>query len=147
MRMANLVAGALLFALSLALLFWLIPWQVEESFDGSVSPRLLPQICAAGIGLRAIILFVTNLRASPDTNDALPVTGQDVKALLVIGGLLALGIYLFTIAGPIVACTVLVTGILFAMGERRILPFILIPVILLSGSWVLFYKVLGTAIQ
>lgn len=147
MRKANLVAGALLFALSLALLFWIIPWQVEESFDGSVSPRLLPQICAAGIGVLAVILFLTNLRTPQDENDPLPITGQDLKALLVIGGLLALGIYLFTVTGPIVACTVLVTGILFAMGERRILPFILIPAILLSGSWVLFYKVLGTAIQ
>lgn len=147
MRNSNLVSGVMLLILSMLLLFWIIPWQVEESFDGPVSPRLLPQICAIGMGLLAGLLIVTNWRAPTDPNDKSPITSLDIRALVVIGGLLALGIYLFTIVGPIVACTVLIVGILFAMGERRILPYVLIPTVLLSGSWVLFYKILGTAIQ
>ncbi|MGB7302614.1 MAG: tripartite tricarboxylate transporter TctB family protein [Burkholderiaceae bacterium] len=147
MRKANLLSGVFLMLLSLALLFWIIPWQVEETFDGAVSPRLLPQICAAGIGLLSLVLIITNLRTPAIAADKSPLTWPDVRAVLTIGGLLAVGIFLFSVAGPIVASTVLIVGILLAMGERRLLPLILMPVVLMTGSWVLFYKILGTAIQ
>jgi len=35
---------------------------------------------------------------------------------------------------------------MFAMGERRVLPYVLMPAVLLGGSYVLFYKILNTAI-
>ena len=63
MRKAKFIAGIVLLAFSLILLFWLIPTQVEEVFDGQVSPKLLPHICAIGIGLLSIVLTVTNARA------------------------------------------------------------------------------------
>ena len=55
-RMANLLSGIVLLVFGVALLFWVIPWQVEESFGGEVSPRLLPQICAIGIAVLSIVL-------------------------------------------------------------------------------------------
>lgn len=149
MRKANLISGIFLLGFSLLLLFWLIPWQVEEAFGGEVSPRLLPQICAVGIGLLSIILITTNLKApSADADPGpFPISWPEFRALLVIGILLALGIFLFVKAGPIIASVVLVVGVMYAMGERNPLPFVLIPVVLLVSSWFLFYKVLGTAIQ
>gem|GEM_PF-6588366 len=69
-----------------------------------------------------------------------------VCAALIIAVLLAIAIYVFTLAGPIPASLILIIGVMFAMGERRILPYILIPTVLLSASYVLFYQILGTAI-
>lgn len=149
MKKANLVAGILLLVFSLALLFWLIPTQVEDAFEGQVSPQLLPQICAIGIGLLAISLIVSNFGAfsSASGNDEPPaLSWPEVRAWLVISVLLGLAIWVFTLAGPIAACVLLITGVLFAMGERRILPYILIPIVLLTGSYFMFYKLLGTAI-
>lgn len=150
MRKANLISGVILLIVSLLLLFWIIPWQVEEAFGGEVSPRLLPQICAIGMGVLSVVLICTNFRAPANSDgpaEKPPISWFEMRAMLVIGGLLALGIFLFTTAGPIVASIVLIVGILFAMGERSILPYILIPSVLLVGSWVLFYQILGTAIQ
>ncbi|MCH9671726.1 MAG: tripartite tricarboxylate transporter TctB family protein [Gammaproteobacteria bacterium] len=148
MRRANLISGFILLVLSALLLLWLIPWQVEEAYAGQVSPRLLPQICAAGIGLLSIVLIATNLRLPKRQagSDPSPITWHETRAMLVIGGLLALGIWLFTATSPLIAAGVLVVGILFAMGERKILPYVLIPTGLLGGSYLLFYKFLGTAI-
>lgn len=147
MRTANLISGVVLLVFGLLLLFWLIPWQVEEAFGGEVSPRLLPQICAAGICVLSVILIVTNVRADADPVDAKPpITWFQARAALIIAVLLAVGIYVFTLAGPIPATLLLLVGVLFAMGERKILPYILIPVVLLTGSYVLFYQILGTAI-
>ena len=149
MRKANFIAGIVLLAFSLLLLFWLIPTQVEEVFDGQVSPKLLPQICAIGIGLLSIVLIVTNARApegeSGDDGGA-PITLFEFRAMLVIASMLGLAIFLFTTTGPVVAALVMMTGIMFAMGERRVLPYVLMPAVLLGGSYVLFYKILNTAI-
>jgi hypothetical protein len=147
MRTSNLISGVVLLVFGLLLLFWLIPWQVEEAFGGEVSPRLLPQICAIGICILSVILIVSNLRADKDpTNAKPPITWFEARAALIIAALLAIGIYVFTIAGPIPSSILLIVGVMFAMGERRILPYILIPAALLVGSYVLFYQILGTAI-
>ncbi|MBT6275395.1 MAG: tripartite tricarboxylate transporter TctB family protein [Chromatiales bacterium] len=149
MRNANIISSSVLLVFSLALLFWLIPWQVEETFDGQVSPRLLPQICAIGIGLLSAVMLFSNLfgaDSKPKTDDAPPITRVEARAMFAIGGLLGLGILLFTWVGPLIACAVLIVGIMVVMGERRPLPIILIPSVLLGGAYVLFYEVLGTAI-
>ena len=147
MRATYLAAGGVLLLFSLALLFWLIPWQIEDSLYGEVSPRLLPQICAIVIGILSIRLIITNWLASPDSpTDEPPISRAEMRALLVIGGLLAICIGLFKFAGPLPASLLLIVGILYAMGERKLLPYILIPATLLIGSWLLFYKILGTAI-
>ncbi len=149
MKKANLVSGIILLLFSLALLFWVIPEQVEDAFDGQVSPRLLPQICAVGIGLLSLVLIFSNFTAftEPGAKEAPPaLSWLEIRAWLVIAGMMAVSIFVFTLAGPIVACTLLIVGILFAMGERRILPYILIPAVLLTGSYFMFYKLLGTAI-
>ena len=147
MRNANLAAGFVLLAFSCILLFWLIPTQVEEVFDGQVSPKLLPQICAVGIGVLSLVLIATNFRRpADDVDDTSPITWFEFRSMLVIAGLLGLAIFLFTTAGPVVASIVMMVGIMFSMGERRILPYILMPTVLLVGSYVLFYEILGTAI-
>ena len=124
---------------------------MEEAYAGQVSPRLLPQICAVGIGLLSLVLIAGSIRTSVSVQslpvvDRWPISWFELRAMLVIGGLLAVAIWLFTMIGPIPASIILVCGILFAMGERRILPFVLIPTVLLVGSYLLFYKLLGTAI-
>jgi putative tricarboxylic transport membrane protein len=148
-RMANLLSGIVLLVFGVALLFWVIPWQVEESFGGEVSPRLLPQICAIGIAVLSIVLIASNATrpSQDDSKDAdAPISWVESRAMFVIAGLLGAGIWLFTLVGPVVASAVLIVGILFAMGERRVIPFVAIPSVLIGGSYILFYKILGTAI-
>ena len=149
MRKANLIAGTVLLLFSLALLFWLIPMQIEETFGEEVSPRLLPQVCAAGIGLLSLLLIVTNFKAPAgwsDESDPFPISGPELRAMLVIAFLLGAGIWVFTVGGPVPACALVMLGIMLAMGERRILPLLLIPSTLLFASYLLFYQFLGTAI-
>lgn len=146
MRTTYLAAGSILLLFSLALMFWLIPWQIEDSLYGEVSPRLLPQICAIGIGVLSLLMIISHWRRDPESDQPPPLSWPELRALLVIGGLLAACIYLFTLFGPLVASVLLIVGILFAMGERRPLPYLVIPATLLALCWLLFYKILGTAI-
>ena len=149
MRTANFVSGIVLLAASALFWFWLIPTQIEAHVGDEVSPRLLPQICVLGVGFLSCLLIFNNSPwrggAHAETGSS-PISRAEFRALLVISASIAAAIFLFSSFGPVVASLFLTTSVLFAMGERRPLPFILIPACLISGAYLLFYKLLGTAI-
>ena len=149
MRTANFVSGIVLLVASALFWFWLIPTQIEAHVGDEVSPRLLPQICVLGVGFLSCLLIFNNLpwRAGAHAESgSAPISRSELRALLIISAAIAAAIVLFTAFGPVPASLFLTTTVLFAMGERRPLPFILIPGCLLSGAYLLFYKLLGTAI-
>lgn len=145
MRQANLISALVLLIASVLFWFWVIPAQIGESQGEEVSPRLLPYICVLGIGVLSIFLLVNNWRAKGN-EQASPISWAEARAFAVIGSLLAIGIGVFMYLGALAATLFIVWGILLAMGERRPLPLLLIPGVLLLGAYLLFYKVLGTAI-
>ena len=147
MKISNLVSGVFLFAFSIFLWFWLIPDQIEEGFGNEISPRLLPQVCAVGIGLLSLILIASELRVrGKRVRDSSPVSASECVAFLSISGLLVLGIWLFSTVGALVATLVVVVGIMLAMGVRRPIPLVLLPGTLIAGAYLLFYQALGIAI-
>ena len=66
MHKANLISGAALQIFGIALAFVIIPLQIEESTDATISPRLLPQICAwALIFLSALLVGLNSILTLP----------------------------------------------------------------------------------
>lgn len=148
MRIANLVSGVFLIVFGLVMLFVIIPVQIEEGPPGMMSPRLVPQMMMALIVLLSIALVATNLRPGGPEDDGLsPISRDEVMAALKIGGVFALALVLFLTTGPLLAGIVLILGALLVLGERRPIVLVLMPLGLIGGTYLLFYRVLGTAIM
>lgn len=146
MRRANVLSGMVLTAFSLVMLFVVIPWQIDPAPAGMISTRLVPNMMMIAIAALSVVLTVTNLRPWDGADEPSPITLADLRMVLRIGGLFAVAIVLYLLTGPLPAGFVLVSGGLLALGERRPLLLIGMPVLLLTALWLLFYKVLGTAI-
>lgn len=152
MRRANVVSGVVLAVFGMAMLFAVIPWQIEPGPQGMMSPRLVPGMMMALVTALAVLLVINNLRAAPDSkdadseDDASPIVRGELLALVRIGAIFALAVALFSWVSPLAAGVIVVAGALLVLGERRPWMILGMPAILLLALWFLFYKVLGTAI-
>lgn len=148
MRRANVVSGVVLALFGLAMLLVVIPAQIEPGPPGLMSPRLVPNLTMGLVTGLAVLLAVTNLRvpAEDSAPSALPISGAEVAALFKLGGVFAVALALYAMASPLAAGAALIAGTLLVLGERRPLALVLMPAGLLLALWLLFYKVLGTAI-
>jgi len=154
MRRANVVSGIVLAVFGLVMLFAVIPAQIDPGPEGIVSPRLVPNMAMILITVLSVFLVVTNLRAAslragetgPDAEPSMPISRSEIVALLKLGAVFAVALALYLFVSPLAAGAGLVIGTLVALGERRPVVIVLMPTVLLLAIWLLFYKVLGTAI-
>ena len=149
MRYANIITGVVLGVVGLLTIFVVIPWQIAPGPAGYMSPRLVPTMMMALITGLALLLVVNNLRAGADRtepHEPQPFTRGEMLAVAKIGGVFAVSVALYLWVSPLAAGAALVVGALLVLGERRPLVIVLMPAGLLLAIWVLFYKVLGTAI-
>lgn len=148
-RRANIVSGVVLAIVGLLTIFVIIPWQVAPGPNGYMSPRLVPIIMMALITGLAALLVVNNLRAPTDQSEPdqpQPFTRAEMLAVAKIGVVFAVSAALYLWIAPLAAGAALIVGALLVLGERRPLVIVMMPVGLLLAIWVLFYKVLGTAV-
>lgn len=146
MRIANLTSGVILILFGAVMLLFVIPAQIEEGPQGMMSPRLLPQMMMGLILGLAALLVVTNLR-DHGAKDPAPFTRAELLAFSKIAAVFALSLTLFLTLGPLTAGIALIVGALLVLGERRPLVLVLMPLMLIGGTYLLFYRVLGTAIM
>ena len=145
MRRANVISGMVLAIFAILTLLVLIPWQIEEGPRGMMSPRLVPQLVMGAVLVLSAILVLTNLGARA-TGEVSPFSREELRAFGLIGVVFALALGSYFLAGALAFGLVLVGGALLALGERRPLVILTMPLILMLMLWALFYKVLGTAI-
>lgn len=146
MRIANLTSGVILILFAAIMLLVVIPAQIEEGPQGMMSPRLLPQMMMGLILGLSVLLVVTNLRDHATTEPG-PFTRAELLAFARIAGVFAVALALFLTLGPLPAGIALIVGALLVLGERRPLVLVLMPMVLIGGTYLLFYRVLGTAIM
>lgn len=149
MRRANLYSGIVLAVVAIVMLLAVIPWQIEEGPNGMMSPRLVPYLMMGAMLGLSVLLIVTNLSgrdAAVMQDDANPFSQEEMKGLAKIAGVFALAIALFLWVSPLAAGAGLIIGSLVVLGERRPLVILGMPAALLFALWILFYKILGTAI-
>ncbi len=149
MRRANVVSGVVLAMVGLVMLVAVIPAQIEAGPADMVSPRLVPNLTMILVVALSVVLVVGNLRATDGeaSEGAVPVISRsEAAAMLKIGAIFAVALALHLLLSPLAGAAALVVGSLLALGERRPLVVVLMPAALLLGLWLVFYKVLGTAI-
>ncbi|SER09561.1 tripartite tricarboxylate transporter TctB family protein [Thalassovita taeanensis] len=148
MERADLISGVVLAVFGLMMLAFVIPMQIEQAPEGYVSPRLVPNLAMIVVVGLSALLIVKTLRQTqkPTSLPEIVFSRSEMMALLKISTVFAVALVLFWLGTPLGAGVVLVAGTLIFLGERRPLILTLMPAGLLLAIWVLFYKVLGTAI-
>lgn len=139
------MSGVTLCLFSIIVLFGIIPWQIEEAPPGFISPRLVPQLMMMTVAVLSC-LQVVNAWRQQASNDVWPISKSEILALVKILGAFAIGIVLYLFGNPLLAAIGLVVSALIFLEERRVWLILLLPMVLITGVWLLFYKVLGTAI-
>ena len=144
MPKADLIAGVLLMASGLLLLFVIIPDQTQQNTGAAVPPALLPQICATGITLLAAILVLNALRGK--AGEVPPPKATEWRAMGAIVAVIIAGTVLFEYVHPAAAGVFIVLATMLYMDERRWYLLAGLPIGLVVCVYLLFYEVLGTAI-
>lgn len=145
MKRADIWSGAAVCVMALVTLFVVIPWQIDEVADGYVSPRLVPQITMAFVALLSALQVINARRAGAQMPFTLA-TRTEAAALLKLSGVFAVSLVLFHYVAPAAGAVSLVAGSLLALGERRPILIISITGGLVFVVWLVFYRLLGTAI-
>lgn len=145
MPKADLIAGVLLMGVGLALVFWIIPMQTDQNTGAVVPPALLPQVCAIGITVLAAILTLNAARGRMP--EAEPTKPSEWAAMVAIVAVVICGALLFEYVHPAVAGFFVCLAPMLYMGERRWYLLLALPGGLVLAIYLLFYEVLGTAIQ
>ena len=132
-------------------LIFIIPSQIEEVTEAIFSPRLMPYVCTWIILILSIFLVIQNFSQLKGVSNSeyrpSPISRPEFRAMLVISGVLSLCIVLFKFFGTLISAVVLIVSIMWQMGERRYLTYILLPGGLLLTTYLIFYKILGTTIK
>lgn len=145
MRRADAIAGLVLAIAGVLALVFLIPSQIDTAPPGMMSPRLVPNLMMIAVTGLSVLLALRNL-SGLSGDDPSPVSRAELAALARIGGVFALSIALYHWLSPLAAGIALVTGTLLVLGERRPLVLATMPAALMLVLWVVFYRILGTAI-
>ncbi|WP_121066313.1 tripartite tricarboxylate transporter TctB family protein [Chachezhania antarctica] len=144
MRRANVLSGAALAVFGLLMLIFVIPAQIDQGPPGMMSPRLVPSLMMGLTTVLAVLLCATNLRSVEDDDG--PISRAELLALGKFGVLFAVAYAGYALIGPLAAGVVILLGGLLMLGERRPLYLVLLPVVVLGGTYLLFYRLLGTPI-
>ena len=147
---ADLISSTLLLAFGLSLIFFVIPGQIAlPDYEVTMSPRLLPYLCAGAISVLSINLIIQRLFKQDEALEADKkgfLSLEEAKALGGITGLFAICIGLFVYVAPVAAGAVLVIGLLALFGERNLVIYVAMTGALLVSTYLIFYQILGTAI-
>jgi uncharacterized membrane protein len=144
---SDLIAGVILALFGVLMLFVLIPSQTSAGGDATISPALLPYICSIGITGLAMLLIARaagRLRRGQPAGESVPNAEWIAAGVVIV--FVSAAVAIFKLVNPAVAAGLLIVSLMLFMAERRIWLLVGIPGVLLFGAWVLFYRVLGTAI-
>jgi hypothetical protein len=150
MARRDLISGIAMFVFGIVMLFYVIPNEIVEGGDYTISPALLPQICAIGITALSALLIA---KAVSSRRSAAPGEIEDEGRLmpwapaLVALTTVTAAIVIFRLLHPVPAVVFLVAALMLYMGERRWYFVIGLPVALLGIGYVLFYEVLGLVVR
>lgn len=113
-------------------LIWAVPTQIKNPETASVSPRLIPQICAWGILLLALYKYVSTL--NKETLPAI-ISAENYKLLGKFLLLLTIGTFLMQWISFWISSILITGGSMWLTGERNwriVVPFS-IAVVVISG--------------
>jgi hypothetical protein len=135
LRRADIIAGVILLALGLLMLFVIIPAEADGDTWSGVSPLFFPTLIAAGFCLACVGMLVQAIfRPGSYVGMEAPVQLGRIgffalACIIVLGAVFAIHAFGFLWGGPF-----LVAGLILFMGETRwyrIVPMSIVPVVVI----------------
>ncbi len=141
-----------MFAFGILMLAYVIPTEIVEGGDYTISPALLPQICAVGITALSALLVAKAVARRRNSGGGDATDTQETRPMPWAPALVALttvtaAVIIFRLVHPAPAVLFLVAALMLYMGERRWYFVIGLPVALLGVGYLLFYEVLGLVVR
>jgi len=146
----DIVSGLVMFVFGLVMLIYVIPNEIVEGGDYTISPALLPKISAIGITALAAILVakagakLKSGEAEREEPEWRPMRWAPAAVALTT---VAAAVAIFRFIHPAPAVLFLVFTLMIYMGERRWPLLIGLPLVLLGLGYVLFYEILGMVVR
>ena len=130
MRTANLISGAILFAVVVVTLFIIIPQQTSPGLGYGLPPGFLPSLSAIIIGGLSIILFLKSIfRNKQEYSEPSPIISKNWLHLLVFSVLIFFALGSIKVLGFIPGGSLMIASFMIYMGNRRPLIIILVSLI------------------
>jgi hypothetical protein len=130
MRLADLISGSLLLAVSLLFLFVIIPAQVGEGEWYGLSPFFYPNLIAGAIAVFSLWLIVqAAVGKNAYEGREVPLSFWQIGIFLIAGLLILCGVMIVERFGIWVGGPVTILAVMLLMGERR--PLVLGPTAIL----------------
>lgn len=122
MRRADLIGGVFLFAVSLLMLFVIIPAEVSDGKWYGLSPYAYPNIICGAMAIFSLLLIGQSIfkkeryRGADSVDLTLFQLGVFVLLILTV----IAGVWLISFAGFFIGSPVLIVAVALIMGERRL---------------------------
>lgn len=123
---------------ALVALFVIIPAQIDDSEIATVSPRLVPQLCAGGIFLLALYKFITTLKLA---KPGFLVSFKHYRLLGTALAMLVAGTFTMQWLGFWISAGLIVAGAMTLTGERHPIRIVVFAVCLTVVTWFVMNQV------
>jgi hypothetical protein len=150
MARGDFASSLLLLVFGLLVLFWVIPAQIAEpQFNVTMSPRLVPQICALAIVVLSVLLLVQavlRIRKEQAPHATVWMSRGEFLAFAGVPLVILTAGIVFSFGFHVASGCVLIWGTLALMQVRAPGVYVLLPVLSLAASWLLLDVVLGVTL-
>ena len=129
MRRSDIISGSLLTLFGLAMIFIVVPMQIDSGGDYGLDPKLFPVMVLWLIVSMAVLLVASRVPLPADPPDAAPVLDRHNWMFAVGAALfLLLGFIAIDTVGFMPAAAVMIAVLMYLMGDRHWIRLIVVSV-------------------
>ena len=161
-KMQDLYSGIILFIFSILFFFLIIPKEIVIADQAVIQPDDLPKVCIILIGLLSLLLIYKSLKKEKKKNflkgseenilksesidEQAGVNYKEFIQVLKLSSAILLSILIFNYINILLSIIFLIVGCCLVCGLKNIKTILFLTFPLISLSYLLLYKILGTAI-
>ena len=163
----DLYSGIILFIFSILFFFLIIPKEIVIADQAVIQPDDLPKVCVTLIGLLSLLLIFKSLKKEKSNNffsknsikvleakslksemidDQAGVKCKEFIQVLKLSSVILISILIFSYINILLSVVFLIVASCLVCGLTNVKTILVLTVPLISLSYLLLYKILGTAI-
>ena len=163
----DLYSGIILFIFSILFFFLIIPKEIVIADQAVIQPDDLPKVCIILIGLLSLLLIYKSLKKEKRNNffskkyrkvleakslkaemidDQAGVKYKEFIQVLKLSSAILISILIFSYINILLSVVVLIVASCLACGLKNVKTILVLTLPLISLSYLLLYKILGTAV-
>lgn len=157
-KMQDLYSGIILFIFSILFFFLIIPKEIVIADQAVIQPDDLPKVCIILIGLLSLLLIYKSLKKEKRNNfskksiraemidDQAGVKYKELIQVLKLSSAILISILIFSYINILLSVVFLIVASCLVCGLKNVKTILVLTLPLISLSYLLLYKILGTAL-